>query len=96
MPFVYVTFTFTQAPPPSLQRLDIACESAWGCVWQVEAAVVDEPELVVYKGIFKLASEPRGGARTAALAAAEMVLVSLNNAVLSVPTCAHSYPLVLV
>lgn len=44
--------------------------------------MVDEPELVVYKGIFKLASEPRGVARSAALAAAEMVLVSLYKAVL--------------
>lgn len=39
--------------------------------------VVDEPQIVVFKGSFKLAAEPRGVARSAALAAAEMVLVSL-------------------
>ena len=43
---------------------------------QVEATVVDEPQVVVFKGSFKLAAEPRGVARSAALAAAEMVLVS--------------------
>lgn len=42
---------------------------------QVEAALVDEPELLSFRGTFKLASEPRGVARSAALAAAEMVLV---------------------
>jgi len=42
----------------------------------VEGAVVDEPQMVVFKGSFKLAAEPRGVARSAALAAAEMVLVS--------------------
>ncbi|KAL0024070.1 hypothetical protein WJX79_002966 [Trebouxia sp. C0005] len=41
---------------------------------QVEAMVVDEPQIVVFKGSFKLAAEPRGVARSAALAAAEMVL----------------------
>ncbi len=40
--------------------------------------VVDEPQIVVFKGSFKLAAEPRGVARSAALAAAEMVLVSLH------------------
>ena len=47
-------------------------------VWrmQVEAALVDEPELLSFRGTFKLASEPRGVARSAALAAAEMVLVN--------------------
>lgn len=45
-------------------------------VWQVEDAIVDEPELICFKGTFKLASEPRGVARSAALAAAEMALVS--------------------
>ena len=40
--------------------------------------VVDEPQIVVFKGSFKLAAEPRGVARSAALAAAEMVLVSLR------------------
>lgn len=49
----------------------------WCCVLgQVEASVVDEPQVVVFKGSFKLAPEPRGVARSAALAAAEMVLVS--------------------
>ena len=43
----------------------------------MEAVVVDEPQIVVFKGSFKLAAEPRGVARSAALAAAEMVLVSL-------------------
>ena len=43
---------------------------------QVEGVVVDEPQIVVFKGSFKLAAEPRGVARSAALAAAEMVLVS--------------------
>ena len=43
---------------------------------QVEAALVDEPELLSFRGTFKLASEPRGVARSAALAAAEMVLVN--------------------
>ena len=47
-------------------------------VWrmQVEAALVDEPELLSFRGTFKLASEPRGVGRSAALAAAEMVLVN--------------------
>ena len=45
-------------------------------VGQVEASVVDEPQVIVFKGSFKLAPEPRGVARSAALAAAEMVLVS--------------------
>ena len=39
---------------------------------------MDEPQIVVFKGSFKLAAEPRGVARSAALAAAEMVLVSLH------------------
>lgn len=43
---------------------------------QVEASVVDEPQVIVFRGSFKLAPEPRGVARSAALAAAEMVLVS--------------------
>lgn len=41
--------------------------------------MVDEPELICFKGTFKLASEPRGVARTAALAAAEMALVSRSS-----------------
>ena len=41
--------------------------------------MVDEPQIVVFKGSFKLAAEPRGVARSAALAAAEMVLVSLRR-----------------
>ena len=45
---------------------------------QVEAAIVDEPQVVLFKASFKLAAEPRGVARSAALAAAEMVLVRLN------------------
>ena len=45
----------------------------------MEAVVVDEPLIVVFKGSFKLAAEPRGVARSAALAAAEMVLVSLRR-----------------
>ena len=36
---------------------------------------MDDPELLSFRGTFKLASEPRGVARSAALAAAEMVLV---------------------
>lgn len=46
-------------------------------VAQVDAAIVDEPHMIMFKGSFKLAAEPRGAARSAALAAAEMVLVSL-------------------
>lgn len=43
----------------------------------MDAAIVDEPQMIMFKGSFKLAAEPRGVARSAALAAAEMVLVSL-------------------
>lgn len=42
---------------------------------QVEVSMVDEPQLVSFKGTYKLAAEPRGTARSAALAAAETVLV---------------------
>ena len=42
----------------------------------MENAIVDEPELISFKGTYKLASEPRGVARSTALAAAEMALVS--------------------
>ncbi len=38
---------------------------------------MDEPQMVVFKGSYKLAAEPRGVPRSAALAAAEMVLVRL-------------------
>lgn len=48
----------------------------WSVMWQVENAIVEEPELICFKGTYKLASEPRGDARSAALAAAEMALVS--------------------
>ena len=43
---------------------------------QVEVSIVDEPQLLTFRGTYKLASEPRGTARSAALAAAETVLVS--------------------
>ena len=45
----------------------------------MEVSLVDEPELLVFRGTFKLASEPRGTARSAALASAEMVLVRLPS-----------------
>ena len=52
--------------------------ASFSTVWllQVEVSVVDEPQLLTFKGTFKLASEPRGTACSAALAAAETVLVS--------------------
>ena len=42
---------------------------------QVDVSMVDEPQLLSFKGTYKLAAEPRGTARSAALAAAETVLV---------------------
>lgn len=56
----------------------IACQQPKACMLyciQVEVSLVDQPQLITFKGSFKLAAEPRGGPRSAAQAAAETVLV---------------------